>query len=82
MLSGYAFSELVATGTFPAEVVEEANALGASVTVTNDPSQPAWVGVSLGDDGAYSGGAEPWLEPVGAGVVSTGLSGRRRLSPR
>ena len=74
MLSGYAFSEIAATGAFPADVVDEANALGAGITVTTDSSQPAWVGVALGDDGAYSGGAEPWLEQVGAAVVvSTGL---------
>ncbi len=72
MLSGWAFEEIVATGAFPAEVVEQANALGAGITVTSDPSQPAWVGVALDGD-AYSGGAEPWLEPVGAGVVTTGM---------
>jgi gamma-glutamyltranspeptidase / glutathione hydrolase len=73
MLSGYAFSEIVATGAFPAEVVDEANALGAGITVTTDSSQPAWVGVALDDHGTYSGGAEPWLEVVGAAVASTGL---------
>jgi len=73
MLSGWGFEELVATGAFPAEVVDEANALGASITVSSDPSQPAWVGVALAEDGSLSGGVEPWLAPVGAAVESTGL---------
>ncbi len=71
MLSGWGFEEIVATGAIPQDVIDEANELGADITVGSDPSQPAWVGVSWSEAG-WSGGTEPWLEPVGAAVASTG----------
>ena len=73
MVSGWAFDEIVEPGTFDQAVLEEAAALGTPITVTDDDMPPAWVGVAHDPDGSYHGGAEPWLEPVGARVASTGL---------
>lgn len=72
MVSGWAFNEVIETGAMDSAIIEEANAMGLNISVTTDSSPPAWVGVAH-SDGAYSGGAEPWLEVVGAAVASTGM---------
>ena len=73
MLSGWAFDELVDPGDIDQAVIDEAEALGTTIAVTDDPSPPAWIGVALDPDGTLHGGAEPWLEPVGARAETTGV---------
>jgi len=71
LMGGYAFSELVETGSFDEKVLAEAAALGAPIGESSDISSPAWVGVAAAEDGALSGGLEDWLDYVGGRVDET-----------
>jgi len=68
MVEGALFSELVARGAVDAAVLEEAAALGTPIAESSASTFPAWVGISVADDGGLAGGAEPFLEAIGGGV--------------
>jgi len=68
MVEGAIFQETVAPGVFDAEVLAEAAALGTPITESSVSTYPAWVGVSVGQDGALTGATEDWLSQIGGGT--------------